>query len=434
MRRLLICPNAFKGSLTAPQAAQSIEAGLRRGLAGMAVEIASLPVADGGDGTLETLVHATGGAIHLARVRGPRGRYVDAAWGRLGGVRSDTAIIEMAQAAGLRLLSPAEYDPRITTTWGVGELMLAALRAGCTTLLLGIGGSATNDGGAGMAQALGARLLDAHSQELEPGGLALARLRRIDRTDWKLPAHVRVLAACDVDNPLCGPEGASSIYGPQKGADAEMIRELDHALGQYATVLEAHPGQKQADAQNREQKVGAAGAAIQDVEKPGQEEMGQEEAGHEAAEGNAVLRLRDRPGAGAAGGLGAGLIAWCGATLLPGTELVLDVAGFDAALQNCDLVITGEGRLDSQTLRGKVVAGVARRARAAGVPVIALAGSVDEGAEEALEPEGLLAAFSIVQSPQPVEQAMHNGDAAAKSLRGARRPLVALVGEVTQPG
>ena len=398
MRRILLCPNAFKGSLTAAQAAWSIEAGIRRGLGDLPVETVCLPLADGGDGTLETLLEVTGGTLHTAQVRGPLGRRVDAAWGRLGGVRHDTAIIEMAEASGLRLLSPAEYDPRIATTYGVGELMLAALDAGCTTLLLGIGGSATNDGGAGMAQALGARLEDAQGRQLEPGGLALARLARIDRTAWRLPPGIRVLTACDVDNPLCGAEGASAIYGPQKGADANMVWQLDHALAHYANVLEDHI--EGADAQH----IGYSNAALEQTAQM-----------RSAAEGDtnapAPPPLRDKPGAGAAGGLGAGLLAWCGADLLPGTELVLDVVGFDAALQNCDLVVTGEGRLDSQTLRGKVAAGVIRRARAAGVPVIALAGSVDEGAEAAFAREGLLAAFAIVQTPQPLEQAMRNGDA-----------------------
>ncbi len=382
MRRVLICPNAFKGSLTAMEAARAIETGLTRGLTGMAVASVCLPVADGGDGTLETLVEATNGTLHHARVRGPLGQDVDAAWGRLGGVRHDTAIIEMAQASGLRLLSPAEYDPCVATTYGTGQLMLAAVDAGCTTLLLGIGGSATNDGGAGMAQALGASLRDAEGRELEPGGLALRRLARLDRAAWKLPHDIQVRAACDVDNPLCGPQGASAIYGPQKGTGAAMIRELDAALSRYADLLETQMKTQMKTRMKTQMKTQAD-----------------------------APRLRDVPGAGAAGGLGAGLLAWCWADLLPGTDLVLDVIGFDRALQNCDLVITGEGRLDSQTMRGKVVAGVIRRARAAGKPIIAFAGSVEEGAEAILRQEGLAAAFSIVQSPLPLERAMHNGAA-----------------------
>ncbi len=409
MRRLLICPNAFKGSLTAIEAARAIEAGLKRSLAEMGFDSVCLPVADGGDGTLETLVEATNGTLHSARVRGPLGQDVDAYWGRLGGVRHDTAIIEMAQASGLRLLSYAEYDPRVTTTYGVGQLMLAAVDAGCTTLLLGIGGSATNDGGAGMAQALGASLRDAAGRELEPGGLALRRLAHLDRAAWKLPPHIQVRAACDVDNPLCGMTGASAIYGPQKGADAAMIRELDAALSRYADLLEVHLLKTQNETRGMATQTSArrVGQALSLGEAP----VLPTDAGESliVSSEDDALPLRDVPGAGAAGGLGAGLLAWCGAHLLPGTDLVLDVIGFDGALQNCDLVITGEGRLDSQTMRGKVVAGVIRRARAAGKPVIAFAGSVEEGAEAILRQHGLLAALCIVQSPLPLEQAMQNG-------------------------
>ena len=372
-RRILICPNAFKGSLTAIEAARAIDAGLRRGLVGVPLETICLPLADGGDGTLETLVAATNGSLYHERVHDPLGREIIAQWGRLGGERSDTAIIEMSCAAGLRLLAPSEYDPRAATTYGVGELMLAAVRAGCSTLLVGIGGSATNDGGAGMAQALGARLLDAAGRELPPGGAALAHLVRLDRTGWRLPAGVQVVVACDVDNPLCGASGASAIYGPQKGADGGMVSELDAALAHYADVLEAELN----------------------------------------------LPVRAAPGAGAAGGLGAGLLALCRARLTPGTDMALDITGFDRKVAGCDLAVTGEGRLDGQTTRGKVVAGVARRAQAADVPVVALAGSVEEGAEAALRPSGLFAALSIVQSPLPIEQAMRDGyrlltDAAAR--------------------
>ncbi len=238
--------------------------------------------------------------------------------------------------------------------------MRAALEAGCRTLIVGIGGSATNDGGAGMAQALGARLLDAEGNDLPPGGAALRQLARIDLSGFRLPPEAQVIVACDVDNPLVGPEGASAIYGPQKGATPEMVQELDAALAHYAEVLRAQLG----------------------------------------------VKVADIPGAGAAGGLGAGLLAFCQATLRPGTEMVLDVLQFDARLRECRLAITGEGKLDAQTARGKVVAGVARRARAAGVPVVALAGSVGEGAEERLRQEGLTVALSIVDGPLPLEEAL----------------------------
>lgn len=369
VRRILVCPNAFKGSMTAAQAAQAIAEGLAHGLAAIPHKIVCLPLADGGDGTLETLVSATNGTLHREWVRGPRGQEVEAAWGRLGGERHDTAIIEMAAAAGIRLLAPDQYDPRVTTTYGVGQLMRAAVRDGCRTLLVGIGGSATNDGGAGMAQALGARLLDREGIELLPGGAALAHLARIDLTDWQLGDDIKVLVACDVDNPLCGPAGASAVYGPQKGADSEAVQELDAALGHYADILEA---QFQRD-------------------------------------------LRAIPGAGAAGGLGAGLMAFCKANVMSGTDMALEITDFERALAGCDLVVTGEGRLDGQTTRGKVVAGVIKRAKSRGIPVIALAGSVEDGTEAALRPEGLQAALSIVQSPLPVAEAMRNGYGLLKS-------------------
>ena len=375
--RILICPNAFKGSLTAAEAARAIAEGIARAVApgqsasftpseqhgSKPIETICLPLADGGDGTLQTLVEATGGTLHPLVVRGPLGDSVQAAWGRLGGEKSDTAIIEMARASGLCLLNPQQYDPYRASTYGTGELMRAALDAGCTTLLVGIGGSATNDGGAGMAQALGAHLLDAEGRELEPGGLALQRLACIEAECPLLPVGVTVYVACDVDNPLYGPEGAAAIYGPQKGATLEMVRELDTALRHYAAQLEQWSGK-------------------------------------------AVARV---PGAGAAGGLGAGLMAFCGATLQPGTEMVLDATDFDGKLQGCRLVITGEGRLDGQTARGKLVAGVARRAQAAGVPVIALAGGVAPGAEELLREVGLTAAMSLLEAPCTVEEAMQDG-------------------------
>ncbi|MCW3094669.1 MAG: glycerate kinase [Chthonomonadaceae bacterium] len=372
-RRILICPNAFKGSLTASDAARAMAEGAAR--AG-AYETICLPLADGGDGTLETLVEATGGSLHSIVVQDPLGRPVAAAWGRLGGSQSDTAVIEMAQASGLRLLRSEERDPLHASTFGTGELMRHALQAGCRKLLVGIGGSATNDGGAGMAQALGFRLLDAAGKELPPGGSALARLARIETDGSRLPPNLEVVVACDVDNPLCGPDGAAAIYGPQKGATPKQVQELDAALAHYADVLHH-----------------TFGSSVAEV-----------------------------PGAGAAGGLGAGLMAFCGARLQSGAEMVLDVTGFDALLADCDLVLTGEGRIDGQTARGKVIAGVARRAKAAGVPVVALAGSVAEGAEALLRPEGLNAALSIVNGPLSVEEAMQAGygllgEAAERTMR-----------------
>jgi glycerate kinase len=324
-----------------------------------------LPLADGGDGTLETLVAATDGEVHLAEVHGPLGDRIVVPWGRLGGDRRDTAVIEMARASGLGLLTPERYNPLKASTFGTGELMLAAISAGCTRLLIGIGGSATNDGGAGMACALGARLLDSERHEIAPGGAALASLATIDMSGWKLPASAVVQVACDVNNPLTGPHGASFVYGPQKGATQQMVRQLDVALARYAAVLEHTFGKK----------VSAV------------------------------------PGSGAAGGLGAGLVAFCNASLQPGAEMVLDAVGFDTLLSACDVVVTGEGRLDSQTAHGKLVAVVARRALKLGKPCIALVGSMSVDAMQILGPEGLTSAFSIATAPMTLEDAMRHTDA-----------------------
>lgn len=373
---ILICPNAFKGSLTAMEAAQAMAEGIARLNAewrsdsisdphntnsGRVIRTTCLPLADGGDGTLETLVEATGGTIHRESVRGPLGEKVEAAWGRLGGSQSATAVIEMAQASGLRLLRETERDPIRASTYGTGQLMRAAFNSGCRLLMVCIGGSATNDGGAGMAQALGARLLDEQGRDLPPGGAALRQLARIDLSRFDMPAGVRVIVACDVDNPLYGPEGASVIYGPQKGAAPEQVRLLDEALVHFGSLLNSLAGREV--------------AAI--------------------------------PGAGAAGGLGAGLMAFCQAELGSGTERVLEVTGFDAHCKEAALVLTGEGRLDGQTARGKLIAGVARHAQSAGVPCAAIAGDLAEGAEETLRSEGLSVAISLTSGPISREHAMH---------------------------
>ena len=387
MYRILVCPNAFKGSLTAAAAAEAIRAGVERAAAGLRAEnstwreeivIDILPLADGGDGTLATLVAATGGEIILCRVRGPLGLPVDAAWGRLGGARSDTAVIEMALASGLALLQYEERDPRRATTFGTGELIRAALDAGCRRIVVGIGGSATNDGGAGMACALGARLRDGKGRDIDAGGAALAGLASIDVSGLHLPPDAKFVVACDVDNPLYGPEGASAVYGPQKGALPKTVRELDAALMHYARML-------------REQ-LGANVAAV--------------------------------PGSGAAGGLGAGLLAFCGAEMRSGLDLVMELTGFDARIAGCRLAITGEGRLDSQTARGKVVAGVARRARAAGVPAVALAGTVEDGVDPELRSLGLTVALCILDQPASLEEAMRN---AASLLTLAAERLIRLL-------
>ena len=334
--RIVVAPNAFKGSLTALEAAEAIGDGI---LAVMPnADIVLVPIADGGDGTVEALVAATNGERLLLRVRGPLGDPVDADYGLID--NGATAVIEMAKAAGLRLVPAPRRDPRLTTTYGVGELLQHAFDAGARHFIVGIGGSATNDGGAGMAQALGYHLLDEGGQELAAGGAALKRLARIHvggvHAKW---AEARVDVACDVTNPLTGPDGASAVYGPQKGATPDMVAELDAALKRFAEVIRRDLG----------------------------------------------IDVEHLPGAGAAGGLGAGLVAFTGAQLAPGAEMVMEAVKFDDRLAGADLVITGEGRLDSQTARfGKGPAAVARHARNAGIPVIAIGGGIADEAELAL--------------------------------------------------
>jgi glycerate kinase len=372
--RIVVAPNAFKGSLSAVEAAEAIREGI------LAVvgdgEIVSVPIADGGDGTVDALVAATNGERRVIRVRGPLGELVDAEYGVIDG--GQTAVIEMARAAGLALVPPARRNPAVTTTYGVGELLQHAYDGGARRFIVGIGGSATNDAGAGMAQALGYHLLDAAGHELPPGGLALRRLDRIDgrdvHADWK---QAQVQVACDVSNPLTGPNGASAVYGPQKGATAELVAQLDSALRRFAEVVRRDLG----------------------------------------------IDVEQLPGAGAAGGLGAGLVAFTGARLTPGAELVIEALKLDERLAGAALVITGEGRLDSQTARfGKGPAAVARHARNAGIPVVGIGGSVADEAElsllfDAVEP--------TVTEPVTLEQAM--ADARQLLSRAASRLLRTLL-------
>jgi glycerate 2-kinase len=330
--KIVVAPNAFKGTLTATQAAAAIARGVREVFPD--AEVIEVPVADGGDGTMEALVSANHGAYRSAEVEGPLGEGIAARFGVIDSGR--TAVVELATASGLTLIPPERRDPRRTSTHGFGQLLEAARHSGVSGIIAGIGGSATNDGGAGMAQALGYRLLDAEGRDLERGGAALARLDRIDPSGFDAAWHgVAVKVACDVTNPLTGPQGASAVYGPQKGADAHAVAELDAALARLAAIVERDLGKKVADI----------------------------------------------PGAGAAGGTGAGLVAFLGASLVPGAPLVVEAAGLDAALRGADLVITGEGRVDEQTAYGKAPGEVARRAREAGVPVVLVAGSKGPGWE-----------------------------------------------------
>jgi glycerate kinase len=306
---------------------------------------------------VESVVAAAGGRTATATVQDPLGRPVAAQWGIVDG---QTAVMEMAAAAGLWRLAEEERDPQVTSTYGVGQLVLAALDADCRRLIVGLGGSATNDGGAGMAAALGVRFLDAEGGQLPPGGAALARLERIDASGLDQRLHeCEVIAATDVTNPLCGPEGASLVYGPQKGAGPEAARELDAALRRYGEIVERDLG----------------------------------------------MPVLDTPGAGAAGGLGAGLIAFLAARIEPGVEVVARTVRLGERLRGADLVLTGEGRLDGQTGYGKTVAGVARITRAEGVPVIAVAGSLGQGWEHVLK-LGVEGVEAIVPRSGTLEEAM----------------------------
>ncbi|WP_257304954.1 glycerate kinase [Geothrix campi] len=372
--RIIVAPDSFKGSVSALGVAEAMERGIH--VVFPAAEVLKVPIADGGEGTVEALVAATGGRLLHTGVRGPLGDPVRAHWGISGD--GTTAFIEMASASGLPLVPRDRRDPRNASTFGTGELMKAALDAGLRKLVIGIGGSATNDGGTGMARALGVRFLDAEGRDLLEGGAALARLARIDLSglDPRL-AQASVLVACDVDNPLCGPRGASAVYGPQKGATPAMVQELDAALGVFASVATA-------------------------------------------ATGREVALL---PGAGAAGGLGAGLLFFTPASLRPGVAIVLETTGFEALVQGADLVITGEGRTDFQTAMGKAPVGVAAVAKRHGVPVICIAGGLGDGADDVLG-HGIDALATTVPQPMTLEDCMGQGAALVEAAAARACRLV----------
>src|SRR5256884_8904773 len=367
--RVIVAPQSFKGSADGVGVAAAIARGVRRALPDASVE--EMPLADGGEGTVRALVRATRGTLRAARVRDPLLREIRAEWGVLGD--GTTAIVEMAAASGLPLLTASERDPRITSTRGTGELILAAAASGAHRIVIGIGGSATNDGGAGMARAFGYRFFDRDGDELPEGGAALVRLARIDgQTDPRL-VRPAIEVACDVRNPLLGPEGASAIYGPQKGATPEIVAELDAALARYADVGEAFVGRS----------------------------------------------IRDVPGAGAAGGLGAGLLAFLDARLVSGAELVLRAGGLAERIAGADLVVTGEGRVDQQSGYGALPGELTAAAKRAGVPVVAVAGSLGAG-HETLG----LDAIAVASEGVPIAQAMREPlpliERAAESLVRAR--------------
>jgi glycerate kinase len=353
--KLVIAPDSFKESLSAFEVAAAIARGWRQVFPD--AEILLRPMADGGEGTVDAVLAAVGGERRQQQVRGPLGDPVTAHWGWLG---NGSAVLEMAAASGLHLVPRERRDATLTSSHGTGELIRAALDAGARRIILGLGGSATNDAGCGLLQALGVRFLDSDECELPAGGAALARLARIDASglDARLQ-QVRIEVAADVDNPLCGPRGASQVFGPQKGASPQQVEALDAALGHYASLVAATLGEDHSQV----------------------------------------------PGVGAAGGLGFAVRAFLQARFRPGIELVAELSGLAEAVQGADLLITGEGRLDAQSLHGKAPVGVARIASAAGVPVIALAGGLGEG-YQALYEAGIGAAFSLSPGPQSLDQAM----------------------------
>ncbi|WP_337173879.1 glycerate kinase [Paludisphaera sp.] len=357
--RVVIAPDKFKGSLSAPQVVEAVARGVRA--ADPSTEIIGVPMADGGEGLVDAITAARdGGEMRRVRVTGPLGDPVHA---RFALFEDGTAVAEMASASGLVLVPEDRRNPGATTTRGVGELLLAMAEAGARRIVLGIGGSATNDGGAGMAQALGYHLVDSDWRDIPPGGFGLEYLDRVEPPTG-VPGSVarkgvQVAVACDVTNPLCGPTGASAVYGPQKGATPEMVERLDRGLRRLADVIARDLG----------------------------------------------VDIAEVPGAGAAGGLGGGLMAFANGRLKPGIDLVIHAVKLRDKLEGADLCITGEGSLDAQSAYGKTAVGVARLARSLGVPTFALVGSIGDGAEACLE-EGLDAYFPICPGPTTLGDAM----------------------------
>lgn len=368
--KIVIAPDSFKESLSAMQVATAIEQGFREIYPD--AQYVKLPMADGGEGTVESMVEATEGHYHFIDVTGPLGTPVQARWGMLGDGK--TAVIEMAAASGLHHVPPEHRNPLLTTSYGTGELILAALDRGVEHIILGIGGSATNDGGAGMLQALGIDLLDENGDALPEGGGALSKLATIDTShaDPRLKT-VSITVACDVNNPLCGPTGASAIFGPQKGATEAMVAALDGALAVYGKRLQEFTGRD----------------------------------------------VMNAPGAGAAGGMGAALLGLLGADLKPGVEIVINALQLERLVADASLVITGEGRLDSQSICGKTPIGVARCAKRYQKPVIALAGGLTLD-HQIVHEHGLDAVFSVLTRiatlPEALEDAEYNLRISARNI------------------
>ena len=372
--KIIIAPDSFKGSNSSIRVAEIIERGVR--VVFPDVEVDRIPIADGGEGTVEAVVIAGGGEYRDVNVTGPLGEPVEARYGVLPGGR---AVIEMAAASGLPMVPNEKRNPEVTTTFGTGELIRDALENGCREFLIGIGGSATNDGGVGMAQALGYRFRDESGQEVGFGGGQLLKIAKIDssRADERIRESVFVVA-CDVQNPLCGSDGAAAIYGPQKGADEAMIERLDRGLRALAVRIS--------------EDLGSDVASV--------------------------------PGAGAAGGLGAGLLAFCGAELKSGIDAVLDLVRFDEIASSADLIITGEGAMDGSTKYGKVPVGIARRVKDLDIPVLAIVGNIGKGAEAVYE-YGIDGVMSTVNRAMPLSEAMGRSaelleDASERAMRIVR--------------
>lgn len=371
MNKIVIAPDSYKGCRSALEVSNAIESAFLEFYPEM--NIVKVPIADGGEGTVDALVTATNGKLMFSDVLGPLGEKIIAKWGILGD--STTAVIEMASASGLPLVPREKRNPYITSTFGTGQLIISALNANCKKIVIGIGGSATNDGGAGMAKALGAKFFDNSGKELDDGGYALQKLEKIDisKIDQRIK-NTEILVACDVDNPLCGPRGASAVYGPQKGATPEMILELDKALLNFSDVAQDVTGKD----------------------------------------------VKNIAGAGAAGGLGAGLMFFTEASLMPGVELILEVTDFNNLVKDADLVITGEGNTDFQTVFGKAPVGVAKAAKKYNIPVICISGGLGDGYESVFE-NGIDAIISISSGPVSLDECMLNG---ASMITAATKRLI----------
>lgn len=350
MKKVIIIPDSFKGTLSAKQICRILKEKVHQQFP--ACEVVTVPVADGGEGSVDCFLEALGGRKETVQVHGPYMELMEAEYGILS---DGTAVVEMASCAGLPLVEDRK-NPKKTTTYGVGELILAAAKAGSKRIITGLGGSCTNDGGCGMAATLGIRFYDAQDREFVPTGGTLKEIRRIDMSRReKLLDQIELLAMCDITNPLTGSEGAAHVFSPQKGADEGMIQELEAGMVHYASILE------------------------QTVQIP---------------------KIRELPGGGAAGGMGIGMAALLGAKLIPGIQAVLDTVQIDTLAEHADLILTGEGKIDSQSIHGKVLSGIARRGKALGIPVVAIAGGIDREALPELYRDGLTAAFSINQLPE----------------------------------